>query len=211
MSRTALARSALVLVGMALAPLCALYVPAESVPAVEASSEATGDEVSVTVPEDRMRIKNEGLTVSLPLTEGLRLRVLQAIDRYPDATVRLSLRGVEPPLDRRAINGFNIFLNKPDATASTSETDPHFVRASEFQPTSESAPQPFSADVLRTLVRLQKRGELNLDKPLQITIVAIPASGYRQIPEEASFSVRELALSVPTFPRGGRNGRSASE
>jgi hypothetical protein len=162
---------------------------------------AASSEVRVTLPEDAMTITDKALTTSIPPTKRLQSEIADAIARYPDATVRLSIRGVRPPLRRNAIHGFNIFLNKPDANASTPEDDPHFVRAVEFEPTTEHTPQGFNVNLLRTLVELHKRKELNVAKPLKITIVAIPAPGVSRIPEEASFSVRELALTVPARRR----------
>lgn len=201
MSRSRFCRSISCLLG-----LLALFHGAGPAPdgLLARSSAAMGaeqDEAKVTLPEDGM-VTDEALTVSMSdqLTKKLRSQIAEAIKRYPDATVRLTLRGVTPPAERKLIHGFNVFLNKPDATASTPEDDPHFVRAVEFQPTTDSSPQAFSFDLLRSLVRLHKLEKLDImdpRKPLTITIVPIPAPGVSRIPHESSFFVHEFALRVP--------------
>ena len=175
--------------------------PNELLASSSAAIGAEQDEAKVALTEDGM-VTEKALTVSMndQLTKKLRSQIAEAIERYPDATVRLTLRGVSPPAERKLIHGFNVFLNKPDATAATPEDDPHFVRAVEFEPTTDSSPQSFSFDLLRSLVRLNKLEKLDImdtKKPLKITIVAIPAPGVSRIPLDASFSVRELAVRVP--------------
>ena len=175
--------------------------PNELLASSSAAIGAEQDEAKVALTEDGM-VTEKALTVSMndQLTKKLRSQIAEAIERYPDATVRLTLRGVTPPAERKLIHGFNVFLNKPDATAATPEDDPHFVRAVEFEPTTDSSPQSFSLDLLRSLVRLNKLEKLDImdtKKPLKITIVAIPAPGVSRIPLDASFSVRELAVRVP--------------
>ena len=177
-------------------------LPADALPVrTSAPPAANPDEVKVILKEEDMTITDKPRTVDIPLNETIRPQIAEALARYPDATVRLSIRGVHPPVNREAINGFNLFLNKPNANAATSEKDPHFVGATEFSPTAENTPQGFNVDLLRTLVKLHRRGQFDLEKPLKITIVPIPAPGVSRIPDEASFAVRELTLTVPTRSR----------
>src|SRR5262245_55329940 len=86
---------------------------------------AESDQAKVVLMEEDMTMKDKPVTVDIPLNKALRTRITDAIARYPDATVRLSLLDVRSPVDRKAIHGFNVFLNKPDATASTPVADPH--------------------------------------------------------------------------------------
>jgi uncharacterized protein YjeT (DUF2065 family) len=157
-------------------------------------------ELKIDLGEDRM-ISNKALTVSVrkELTPELRRQIAQAMSNYPDATVRLTLGGVIPPAERKSIQGFRVFLNKPDATAATDLDDPHFVKSVAFSPTVDT-PQAFTIDILKTIVALKKSEQfdiLNPKKPLKFTIVAIPASGAAQVTDDDSFSVRNLAITIP--------------
>src|SRR5262245_10071857 len=71
-------------------------------------------------------------TVELILDESTQSRVMAALDQTPVQTVRLAVRGVTPPADE-SVTGFRIFLNKPKASATTHDDDPHFVAAVVFQ------------------------------------------------------------------------------
>jgi hypothetical protein len=141
------------------------------------------DEIKVLLRQNRM-ISDKPLTVSLrkDLTPHLRSQIAEAIKRYPDATVRLTLGGVIPPAQRKSIHGFRVFLNKPDATAATPDDDPHYVRSIEFEPTTDSDPQAFAFDILKTLVALEKSKKLDImdsNQPFDVTIVANPALASR--------------------------------
>jgi hypothetical protein len=147
-------------------------------------------------------ISDKALTVSLraELTPLVRSQIAQAINLYPKSTVRLTLGGVTPPVDRKAILGFKVFLNKPDATTATPLDDPHYVKSVEFAPTRDGTPQAFAFDIVRTLVALKKSDQLDIldpEKPLNVTIVANPAPGVSRLPDEAWFSVRTLTIKVP--------------
>lgn len=160
-------------------------------------------EVRIVLKEGQTKVTDKPLTVALPLGKIIQTQIMEAIAKYPGATVRLSMRNVRPPSDRKAIHGFNIFLNKPDATSATPEDDPHFVRAIEFSPTNSQEPEGFNVNILSTLVQLKEKDRENFKRAveeaglLKITIVAMPARGVSRIPEEAWFSVHEVVLSVP--------------
>jgi hypothetical protein len=150
---------------------------------------------------DKGMISDRPITISVQeaLTPQLRSQIAQAIKHYPEATVRLTLGGVTPPSERKSIQGFKVFLNKPDATAATPVDDPHYARSIEFAPTND-APQAFAFDILRTLVALKKFEQFDIldpEKPFKVTIVPNPAPGVSRLPDEASFSVHTLALEVP--------------
>lgn len=86
--------------------------------------------------------------------------------------VRLTI-GLTPPPSTSKVYGFNMFFNKPNATAETSEKDPHFVGAVAFQPTADQKPQSFYLDLSRTLNELHRGKQLDLKQPLNVTIVPL--------------------------------------
>ena len=79
-----------------------------------------------------------------------------------------------------------VFINKPDAIATTPVTDPHYAGSFAFfgtEPTEvsnhddhrEHRHQPrFLVNILPTLQSLKKRGELKDDNPVSVQLVAVP-------------------------------------
>ena len=125
--------------------------------------------------------------VSLDLGPANRKRVADAIVR--GGTIRLQIGGVELPLHYEHITGLRVFVNMPDADESTPDRDPHLAGSIAF-PTGDDVNRTygFYVNIAEALSRLSTRGELDLEKPLEITLVPLivrdmqPATAPLRIP-----------------------------
>ena len=147
-------------------------------------------------PKEKMAITEKPLTVRIDPTDELRAAVKTA----PKSTIQLSLDDVVPPAKRDLISGVRVFLNK-EATHETATDDPHYVTAFVFSPTRKQEPEGYNLDLTATLTRLHKAGELDLTKPLRITLVAVPAAGVKEFPDDFSISVGRVAIELVDPPK----------
>lgn len=161
------------------------------------ASPVSADGANAEPPRGGMVIRRMPLTVEFRLNEPLKAQVADALSVSPPRTIRLSVRGVKPPDRRAAVRGVNVFVNKPDADTTTSDSDPHFAAALVFSPTGSPAPQAFSLDLGPTLAKLRRRDELDLSKPIIITLAATLPEGERAPADDVSISVGDVTLEVP--------------
>jgi hypothetical protein len=148
-------------------------------------------------PKGKMAITKKPLTVRIDPTDELRAAVKAA----PKASVQLSLDDLVPPARRELIRGVRVFLNKDDATSETATDDPHYVTAFVFSPTRGQEPEGYNLDLTAALARLHKAGELDLAKPLRITLVAVPAPGVKELPADFSIPVGRVSAEVVEPPQ----------
>jgi hypothetical protein len=109
--------------------------------------------------------------------------------------LRLKINGLIPPRSTSKVYGFKMFFNKPNATAETSEKDPHFVGAVAFQPTADQKPQSFYLDLNRTLNELHRGKQLDLKQPLNVTIVPL-SKDSEQPAEKVRIPVESVQVRV---------------
>jgi hypothetical protein len=98
-------------------------------------------------------------------------------DDDPNAPgIRLTVQGVTPPKPLDV--GIRVFLNKSDADRTTPFDDPSYVTSLAFDHSHGEGeavkPQTFVADLGPTLRKLQKSSRLAANKPLTVTLVAVP-------------------------------------
>lgn len=137
-----------------------------------------------------MTLTRTPVTVDLTLDDALRER-LTAATASRDSTVRLVVRGVVPPAGG-AVTGFDVFLNKPDATANASVADdPHWAGSVSFLPAGpENGPQAFALDLADTLRRLDAK--FPAGKPLQVTLIPVG----NMMPPDLQIPFREVSVKV---------------
>jgi hypothetical protein len=151
-------------------------------------------------PVDHLQVISKvPVSVLLRPDEQLRIQIGSALDE-PDGHVRLAVQGILPPPEPQSklVGGVKVFLNLPDASAATSEKDRHFVGVFSLQPTSETRLQGVNLDLTPTLRALQKSKDLDLGKPLSITLIAIPSAKVDQLPDELKMPFREVSVTVPS-------------
>jgi hypothetical protein len=151
-----------------------------------ASDTSTTQPITVTTQPATVRID----------TDQLREQIKQAVQSAKPQTVRLSVDGVVPPANE-ALVGFRVFVNKPDATAQTKASDPHYAGGLAFSPTASSEPQSFVLNIAPALSKLQSQAKLDLSKALEVTLVPIPADQAHPLPENLSVPVKKVNVSVP--------------
>jgi hypothetical protein len=130
------------------------------------------------------------------LDEKLRTEITNAVtNRDQPETVRLTIKGVRPTAEAKNTGGIKLFLNKPDATGSTPERDPHFVAAVDFQPTKDQKPENFLVDLAPTIAQLLRTKQLDLTRPLQITFAVVGET--REGPVEMQIPIESVKVTVP--------------
>jgi hypothetical protein len=144
----------------------------------------------------RLVITNKPLTLSVESTPKTQESLAAATKPGSKVAVTLALKGVVPPERRDQVEGIRVFLNKDDATQDTSTDDPHFVTVFAFSSTDQREPYGVNLDLTRAVIGLSKKSELDTTKPLRITLVAVPASGLKNLP--AAFSVPVGTVSIET-------------
>jgi hypothetical protein len=118
------------------------------------------------------------LVVSLEPTESLASQIQKgaAATTQEDGqtSIRLTVQGITPPKPLDV--GIRIFLNKSDADRTTSIDDPSYVTSLAFDHSHGEAvkTQTFVADLGPALRKLHKLNRLAANKPLTVTLVAIP-------------------------------------
>lgn len=124
--------------------------------------------------KEKIILTENPTTVQIPLDETLRTQIANAVSNPEQPqTVRLIIKGVWLSAEAKKEGGIKLFLNKPDANSSTSEKDPHFVGAVDFQPTKDGKPQSFLLDLAPTVAELRRTKQLDLNQPLKVTFAAI--------------------------------------
>jgi len=123
---------------------------------------------------EKIVLTEKPTTVQIPVDEPLRAQIANAVSNpeHPQ-TVRLIIKGVWLSAEARKEGGIKLFLNKRDANSFTSEKDPHFVGAVDFQPTKDGKPQSFFLDLAPTVAELGRTKQLDLNQPLEVTFAAI--------------------------------------
>jgi hypothetical protein len=149
-------------------------------------------------------ISSEPTTVTLEPTDRLRQqtseRAAMAEDVAQEATtLRLEVQGVAPPGNPSV--GVRVFLNMPDANASTPTDDPHYVTSFSFfehegeHAEHEHGTRAFYANVTPTLRRLQAAGLYSMGDPLETTLVTVPIVPGAQA-EDVAVPFEGVAISV---------------
>jgi tyrosinase len=166
-------RRAAIEVGRAMAP--EEFGPEEE-PRGESLFQAAAPEHSV--------ISSEPTTVTLVPSDQFQEggeRMVMAEDVAQEATtLRLEVQGVTPPDDPDV--GVRIFLNMPDADASTPTDDPHYVASFTFfehegegdHGGHEHGPKTYYINATPAIRRLQEAGEYSMGDQLQTTLVTVP-------------------------------------
>lgn len=138
------------------------------------------------VPE-RTVISGEPLTVTLNPAEERMGIIADAVGEGP-TMLRLQLDGVVPP--GNADVGVRVFINLPDADASTPVGDPHYVTTFTFfeheGPGHEehaNAPKIFYANVTPAVQRLQDADLYTMGDSLEATLVTVPIVPEDEVPE----------------------------
>jgi hypothetical protein len=136
-------------------------------------------------------------TVEVRIDPALAGEIFAALSRSQRPTIRLAIKGVTPPENRKVVTGFRVFVDKPDAKDDTPETDPHYIGAVTFQPAGEDrSPQGFALDMGPALAQLKERKLLSLIDRLRLTFIVNIAEGAAK-PEKVSIPFREVAISLP--------------
>jgi len=151
--------------------------------------------------EGKLAITDKPLTVRVELSNELRASLEAAAKKASTVSIRLTLEGVVPPVQRKLIEGIRVYINKPNATQDTSTDDPHFVAAFAFTPDGGQNPENLNLDLTRSLAELSRRGKLDLTKPLQITLVAAPAEGIKKLPKNFSVAVGKVSVTAVDQPK----------
>jgi hypothetical protein len=143
-------------------------------------------------PEQRPFISSEPVTVTLApsdlLQEQTDERMAVAEDVAQEATtLRLEVQGVAPPGNPDV--SVLVFLNMPEADASTPPDDPHYVASfSFFQHEEEGAhgghehgPATHYINATPAIRRLQEASEYSMGDPLEITLMTVPIAPGDQV------------------------------
>jgi hypothetical protein len=156
-------------------------------------------------PERRYFISSEPVTVTL--TPGDRLqqmggRMALAEDVAQEATtLRLEVQGVDPQGNPDV--GVLVFLNMPEADASTPTDDPHYVASFTFfehededdHGQHEHGPATHYINATPAIRRLQEAGLYNMGDPLETTLVTVPIVPGDQV-EDVEIPFKGLAISA---------------
>jgi hypothetical protein len=132
---------------------------------------------------ERPVISSEPVTVTLTPSDRLQERMDERMAIAEDVaqqatTLRLEIQGVAPPGNPSV--GVRVFLNMPEADASTPTDDPHYVASFSFfehegeHGEHEHGPTTFYVNATPAIRRLQEAGEYTMGEPLQTTLVTVP-------------------------------------
>jgi hypothetical protein len=143
--------------------------------------------------EDRQKVVTVSpLTIDVSLDERTRSDVESVLADTSRGTVRLTIKIVVPAEPQNI--QIAVFVNKPDATISTSVASAHYVGTIVFDAASKL--QGVNFDLTAALSALQKKKELDLRNPLQITLIALPAREDAKIPADLSIPVDFVEVKV---------------
>jgi len=132
---------------------------------------------------ERSVISSEPVTVTLTPSDRMQERTDERMAIEEDVaqeatTLRLEVQGVAPPGNPSV--GVHVFLNMPEADASTPTDDPHYVASFSFfehegeHGEHEHGPTTFYINATPAIRRLQEAGEYTMGEPLQATLVSVP-------------------------------------
>ena len=156
-------------------------------------------------PEQRYLISSEPVTVTLAPSDRLEQmdeRMVMAEDVAQEATtLRLEVQGVDPPGNPGV--GVRVFLNMPEADASTPTDDPHYVASFSFfehedeevHGEHEHGPANHYINATPAIRRLQEAGLYNMGDPLETTLVTVPIVPGDQ-EEDVEIPFEGLAISA---------------
>lgn len=133
------------------------------------------------------------VAVDRPISQTIRMEDVAAVlGPEPENRLLLAVRGVESPADEDFF--VRVFVGKPDATASTPISDPHYAGSFAFFGDPRAMPMQFDhvVDLTETVRRLNRMGEIPPGGELDVQLVAVPFPGRE--PRERSFSVQGMEL-----------------
>ena len=112
-----------------------------------------------------------------------------------DREIRLTLQEITPPKTRDL--GIRIFVNTTDADRKTPIDDAGYVTSVTFGQSDGGAPRPesFVVNLGPTLRRLQAADRLPADRPLRVTLVAVPLNPRTAI-DDREMSIKKVILDV---------------
>jgi hypothetical protein len=171
---------------------------------------------AVASPE-RPIISSKPLTVEIVPGERLREQIGLLPAAGADArTLRLEVEGVRSEWNPEV--GIRVFLNLPQADASTSTDDPHYVTTFTFfehkggeheggteqinhvrheeHGNHEDAPQTFYADLTPTLQELHAAGLYRQGEALQTTLIAVPIATDAESNQRAERTIPFTGVAV---------------
>jgi Protein of unknown function (DUF_B2219) len=160
-----------------------------------------GAELRAEATSERRTIGPEPLTVEIVPNERMREQIGTLTAAGVDArTLRLEVEGVTSEWNPEV--GIRVFLNLPQADASTSTDDPHYVTTFTFfehkggehgdhaedddnmshgaHEHDEDAPQTFYANLTPTIQDLHAAGLYREGEPLQTTLLTVPIAQDRE-------------------------------
>src|SRR5215203_3988743 len=164
-----------------------------------------GAELRAEARPERRTIGPEPLTVEIVPNERMREQIGTLRTAGADArTLRLEVEGVTSEWNPGV--GIRVFLNLPEADASTSTDDPHYVTTFTFfehkrgehgahaeeddhmhqgaHEHDEDAPQTFYANLTPTIQDLHAAGFYREGEPLRTTLVTVPIAQDRESKDE---------------------------
>jgi tyrosinase len=154
---------------------------------------------------ERSVIGSEPVTVTLTPSDRLQERMGEermaiAEDVAQQATtLRLEVQGVAPPGNPSV--GVRVFVNMPEADASTSTDDPHYVASFSFfehegdHGEHEHGPTTYYINATPAIRRLQEAGEYRMGEPLETTLVIVPSVPEGRV-EDVEIPFEGLSISA---------------
>ncbi len=184
----------------------AAAAPAPVAASERAAPRARGVRVRVESTPPRAAIGAAPVTVTVAPSQAFHPHVSRILDaaraKAPrPGTIQMAIEGIQVPSRPQVL--VRVFLNKPDADASTSFKDPHYAGNFSFfthdgpdqaQPHAQHGPTTQLLDVTRALHRLQATGEYKPTDPLKVTLLAVPIAEGRQTATQLPF--QKVSLTV---------------
>lgn len=158
-----------------------------------------------------------GQTLSLPTRQSL--QTLNRVVERNEAGERAVLSIDHAMLPMSSDFMVRVFVNKPDASASTPTSDPHFAGTYGFFGThamhragqgDSHGKTDFLVDASPTLERLSRMGVLNSGTPISVQLVAVPVHGRFERPG-GGLTIENLDLTVSRFTVADRSRQPAPE
>ena len=144
------------------------------------------------------------LTVVFAPDVPLRAHIQKIAEAVPEEgrDIQLTIQDVVPPKSRDV--GIRIFLNAPRADHNTSLKDPSYVTSVAFGQGGSPRPTPetFAVELGPTLRRLRSERGLSADKPLTVTLVAVPVRPNTSIADRV-IRVGKIVLSIGSAGTAG--------
>jgi hypothetical protein len=137
-------------------------------------------------------------TIDVELDDETRQGLEQHLAAGSLTVARLQMRDLRPQ-SAQALKGVRIFIEKPDANASTAVDDPHFAGTIVIGFT---ASESVLLNVAPTLARLRQSGDLTTARlaerrAIRITLVSEPWDFAARLPADYALTIRGVALDVP--------------